>query len=199
MAEQTGLILPLGEWILRAACVQARAWRDAGLAHLRVSVNISSRQFRQENLAALVLGALETAECDPDSLDLELPESVLREGLPESVSRMAEVRALGVRISLDHFGTGSSLNHLRFFPVDTLKIDQSLVKDITSGRDAAIASAWIALARSLKLGIVAEGVETDEQLTLLKRAECEQIQGNVFSGPLPAEEFEQVVRQPFPM
>jgi len=199
LAEETGLITPLGEWVLREACRQAWAWREAGLGHLRVSVNISPRQFRQEDLATLVQGALEATAFDPASLDLELSESALTEHLSESVRKLEEVKALGVRISLDDFGTGySSLNHLRRFPVDTLKIAQSFVQDITSRpRDAAIVSSVIALARSLKVGIVAEGVETDGQLAFLRKAGCEQIQGFVFSRALPSGEFEKIAREPF--
>jgi diguanylate cyclase (GGDEF)-like protein/PAS domain S-box-containing protein len=198
-AEETGLILPLGEWVLRAACAQARAWQDAGLPGLRVAVNISSRQLRQENFTTIVRAALQATGLDPRSLDLELTESVLIDDPTESARRVAEVKALGVKIALDDFGTGySSLNYLRRLPVDTLKIDRSFVQDIATGqRDAAIAAAVIAMARTLELGMVAEGVEAREQLTFLREVGCEQVQGNLLSVPLPAEDVERIVRNPF--
>lgn len=199
LAEETGLILPLGDWVLREACTQARAWRRSDLPHLKVAVNISSRQLRQASFTTIVREVLETSELEPGALHLELTESVLIDDPAESARRILELKALGVKISLDDFGIGySSLNYLRRLPVDTLKIDRSFVQDIATGqRDAAIAAAVIAMARTLELGIVAEGVETTEQMAFLREVGCEQVQGTLLCSPLPAEEIEDIVRKSF--
>jgi EAL domain-containing protein (putative c-di-GMP-specific phosphodiesterase class I) len=196
VAEETGLISPLGAWALQEACARGRAWHRAGLAGLRIAVNVSPRQFRQGNLPALLRRVLQATDLDPALLTIELTESALLESLEESVRSVQELKALGLKISLDDFGTGySSLSYLRRFPVDTLKIDQSFVQNVTTDpRDAAIATSVIALAHSLKLTVIAEGVETSDQLAFLREAKCEEMQGFVFSRAVPPHAFEQIVR-----
>jgi diguanylate cyclase (GGDEF)-like protein/PAS domain S-box-containing protein len=196
LAEETGLISPLGEWVLGEACAHGQAWHGAGLAGLRISVNVSPRQFREGNLPALLHRVLQATRIDPALLTIELTESALLENLEESVRSVHELKALGLKISLDDFGTGySSLSYLRRFPVDSLKIDQSFVQNVTTDpRDAAIATSVIALAHSLKLTVIAEGVETRDQLAFLREARCDEMQGFVFSKAVLPEAFEQIVR-----
>jgi diguanylate cyclase (GGDEF)-like protein/PAS domain S-box-containing protein len=197
VAEESGLISPLGEWAFREACAQGRAWQDAGLAGLRVSVNVSPNQFRQAKLAEQIRRALAATGFEPMALDVELTESALMESVEESVKSARELKALGVRIALDDFGTGySSLSYLRRFPVDVLKIDQTFVGSVTTdARDAAIASSVIALAHSLTLRVIAEGVETEEQRAFLRDVGCDEMQGHVVSPALPADAFAQMVRR----
>jgi diguanylate cyclase (GGDEF)-like protein len=197
VAEETGLISPLGEWVLQEACARGRAWHGAGFVGLRIAVNVSPRQFRQGNLPALLRRVLQATHLDPVLLTIELTESALLESLEESVRSVQELKALGLKISLDDFGTGySSLSYLRRFPVDTLKIDQSFVQNVTTNpRDAAITTSVIALAHSLKLTVIAEGVETSDQLAFLREAKCEEMQGFIFSRAVPPHAFEQIVRR----
>jgi len=196
VAEETGLISRLGEWALQEACTRGGAWHGEGFAGLRIAVNVSPRQFRHGNLPALLRRVLQATHLDPVLLTIELTESALLESLEESVRSMQELKALGLKISLDDFGTGySSLSYLRRFPVDTLKIDQSFVQNVTTDpRDAAITTSVIALAHSLNLTVIAEGVETRDQLAFLREAKCEEIQGFVFSPAVLPEAFEQIVR-----
>ncbi|NMF88867.1 EAL domain-containing protein [Aromatoleum petrolei] len=191
LAEETGIIVPMGEWVLRNACEQARAWLDGGAAPLRMSVNLSACQFRQEGLAALVARTVQACGLDPALLELELTESMLMEDPNAAIATMHELKAVGVRLSLDDFGTGySSLNRLKGFPIDALKIDRSFVRDITTDRtDAAITAAVVSLAHSLGLSVIAEGVEEADQFEWLRRQGCDEMQGYHFSPPLPAEEF----------
>ena len=196
LAEETGLILPIGEWVLRRACVQARAWQDAGYPPLHMAVNISGRQFRQQLLVRSVEQAVAAAGYDPRRLELEITESVLMRSAEETVRTLRHLKEMGSRISVDDFGTGySSLNYLTRFPIDALKIDQSFVRDITTDpADAAITTAVIAMAAGLKLEVIAEGVETPEQVAFLRRQGCHLMQGYHFSRPVPAEEFEKLLQ-----
>jgi diguanylate cyclase (GGDEF)-like protein/PAS domain S-box-containing protein len=190
LAEVTSLILPMGPWILRTACAQARAWQEAGHAELVVAMNLSARQFQQPDLVQQVKQALEETGLQARCLDLEITESHAMQNAESTIATLRELKQLGVRISIDDFGIGySSLNYLKRLPIDTLKIDQSFVRDITTDPDdAAIATAVIALAHTLKLRVVAEGVETQEQLAFLAARHCDRMQGYLFSKPLPAEE-----------
>lgn len=195
-AEDTGLINPLGEWVLREACTQNRTWQTNGLPRLRVAVNLSANQFKDQDFVHHVEKALEESNLAPDCLDLELTESVIMENVGHSLRAPHDLRAMGVRFSIDDFGTGySSLSYLKHFPVNTLKLDQSFVRDLsTDPNDAAIATAVIALGHSLNLTVLAEGVETDQQLEILKDLKCDKIQGFLFSQPLEAPAFENLVK-----
>jgi diguanylate cyclase (GGDEF)-like protein len=194
--EETGMIIPVGEWVLREACRQNRSWQAKGLPPIRVAVNLSARQFVQKDLASTVEDALEEAGLSPAYLELEITEELLLEHNHANTVTLNRLRDLGVHISIDDFGTGySSLSYLKRLPINTLKIDRSFVRDITRDSDgAAIASAIIAMACSLRLNVLAEGVETDEQLSFLRAQGCNEIQGYSFSHPLPPEEFEKLLR-----
>jgi len=196
LAEETGLIIPLGERILDLVCAQIAAWRQAGLPPLPVALNISARQFRQENLAALLRRALAQHGVDGGLLEFELTESMVMHDVENAIAMLRELKGLGVSLALDDFGTGySSLAYLKRFPIDALKIDRSFVRDIDSEPDdAAIAHAVIAMAHSLGLRVIAEGVENDAQLALLRRYDCNDFQGFLFSRPVPADEFALLVR-----
>lgn len=197
LAEESGLILPLGESILRAACEQARAWQLAGLPALRVAVNLSVRQFAQDDLVGVVERVLQETGLPAAYLELEITESMLMEDADHSVWNLFQLRQLGVTLSIDDFGTGySSLSYLRNFPVGYLKIDRSFVRDATNNaNDAAIVGAIISMAHQLGLKVVAEGVETEAQCTLLREYGCDQMQGFLISEPVPGEAFEQFVRE----
>ncbi|HEY2000358.1 EAL domain-containing protein [Paraburkholderia sp.] len=187
VAEECGLIGPLSEWVLREACRQNKAWQDEGLPPTRVSVNLSARQFHQHDIAKLVTQVLEETGLEPQYLELELTESTIMRNAEEAVLMLNSLHALGIGLAIDDFGTGySSLSYLKRFPVDRLKIDRSFVSDIgMSGDDETITSAIIALAHSLKLQVIAEGVETSEQLDFLKERACDEMQGFFFSRPMP--------------
>jgi diguanylate cyclase (GGDEF)-like protein/PAS domain S-box-containing protein len=193
LAEDSGLIVPLDEWVLYAACTQNKAWQVAGLPPLRVSSNLSARMFRQPGLPDMVARVLVETGLDPGHLDLELTESSVMSNAESAVETLRALRGMGVHVSIDDFGTGySSLNYLKMFPADWLKIDQSFVRDVaTEPNDAAIVRAIITLARSLGLKVIAEGVETVEQLRFLRLLGCDEAQGYLLSRPLPAEEFRQ--------
>lgn len=196
LAEDTGLIIPIGEWVLHTACAQNKAWQESGLQPVRVTVNISACQFQQQNLVNTVAQALKQTGLDPQWLELEITESALMQDLDFTIKVLQDLRDMGVRISVDDFGTGySSLNYLKRFPIHTLKIDRSFVRDITDNpEDAAIVSAIIVLAHNLNLNLIAEGVETPDQLAFLKHCRCCEMQGYLFSKPLPAGEFEKLLR-----
>jgi diguanylate cyclase (GGDEF)-like protein/PAS domain S-box-containing protein len=187
VAEESGLIAPLGEWVLREACRQNKAWQDAGLPPARVSVNLSARQFHRKNIATLVKTVLEETGLEPQYLELELTESAIMRNAEEAAEMLRELRALGIGLAIDDFGTGySSLGYLKRFQVDRLKIDRSFVNDIgRSDDDETITSAIITLAHSLQLQVIAEGVETQAQLDFLRTRSCDEMQGYYFSKPVP--------------
>ncbi|HEX9451303.1 MAG TPA: PAS domain S-box protein [Burkholderiales bacterium] len=196
VAEEAGLIVPIGEWVLRTACAQVRAWSDAGLPAMMLSVNISARQFKRGDLVETVSRALADAGLPAQSLELELTESLVMENAEEFIETLNALKKLGVSLSVDDFGTGySSLSYLKRFPVDRLKIDQSFVRDIgTDPDDAAIARAVIQLGHSMDLRVIAEGVETAEQLRFLREHECDEVQGFLFSRPLAVEQAADLLR-----
>ena len=197
VAEETGLIVPIGAWVMRTACAQNKAWQDAGLGSLRVAVNLSARQFGAPNLMADIAAVLEHTGLAANLLEIELTESLFMSDVTLAVELLHAMKKLGVNLSIDDFGTGySSLSYLSRFPIDVLKIDRSFVSDITrDASDAAIVASIIALAHNLKLDVIAEGVETVEQLDYLRRHGCDQMQGYYFSKPLAAADFEQLLRQ----
>jgi len=191
LAEETGLIVPIGEWVLRRACAQCREWERAGLPPLRLAVNISPRQFQSVSLADVVAAVLADAGLAAERLELELTEGVLLHNPENTIANMERLSAMGVRLSIDDFGTGySSLNYIKRLPIDQLKIDRSFVRDIPGDPDdAAIATAIIAMAHNLELSVIAEGVETLEQLAYLRTRRCDIMQGDYFSPPLANPEF----------
>jgi diguanylate cyclase (GGDEF)-like protein/PAS domain S-box-containing protein len=197
VAEETGLIVQIGAWVMRTACLQTRAWQDAGLGQLRVAVNLSARQFGAVSLVGEISQVLAETGLPAGSLEIELTESLFMSDVTLAVELLHSLKALGVNLSIDDFGTGySSLSYLSRFPIDVLKIDRSFVAEITRGSNGApIVASIIALAHNLKLDVIAEGVETEEQLDYLRRHGCDQIQGFYFSRPLVAEDFEQLLRQ----
>jgi len=192
LAEDTGLILPIGDWVIRQACLQNKAWQDAGLARVPVAVNVSAHQFKAGTVPAVVRAALLESGLEPQYLEIELTESVMLGDTTAAEAQLAELRAMGVSLSLDDFGTGySSLGYLSRFSLDKLKIDQAFVRNITTDpRSAAIAQATLALADGLALRVVAEGVETVAQRDFLGRIGCEVLQGYLYSPPLPAREMQ---------
>ncbi len=196
LAEETGLILDLGRWVLSTACAQVRAWQEQGFVGLRLAVNLSGRQFEQDDLVRSIAQVIEATTFDPADLDLELTESSIMRSPEQAVAKLQALDRLGIRLSIDDFGTGySSLGHLKRFPIRTLKIDQSFIQDITTDpNDAAIAQAIIALAESLQLKVIAEGVETREQLDLLRRYHCDEMQGYLFARALPPAELLELLR-----
>ena len=189
LAEETGLIVPIGEWVLREACRQAKAWQDAGATPVRMAVNLSTVQFTQPNLPQVVRDALATSGLASDWLELELTESTVMRDASAAVETLARLKAAGVHLSIDDFGTGySSLAYLKRFPIDALKIDQSFIRESTTNPDdAAIVTSILLMAKSLKLGVVAEGVETASQLAFLRVLQCDEVQGYLFSPPVPPE------------
>jgi diguanylate cyclase (GGDEF)-like protein len=195
LAEETGLIVPLGEWVLRTACAQSRAWQQAGFPPLRLAVNLSARQVQRKNFVALVESILAATGFDAGSLELELTESMIMQNTETTRAHLLAVNEMGVRLSVDDFGTGySSLGYLKRFPIDTLKIDKSFVRDVTTdGDDAAIVTAIIAMAHQLRLRVVAEGVENEGQLEFLQRYGCDEMQGYLVSRPVPAEAFADIL------
>ncbi|MCD7034540.1 EAL domain-containing protein [Metabacillus sp. GX 13764] len=194
IAEETGLILTLGEWVLEQACVQNKAWQNNGYQPFKVGVNISSRQFQHSNLVEMVKNVLAKTGLAPEYLELELTESIIQSS-EDAVVKMQQLRDMGIHLSIDDFGTGySSLSYLKTFPINTLKIDQTFTRNIyTDPKDASLVDTIINMAHNLDLKVIAEGVETEEQLRFLEEKQCNEAQGYFFSRPIPAEELEIVL------
>ncbi|HKC62354.1 MAG TPA: EAL domain-containing protein [Pyrinomonadaceae bacterium] len=195
LAEDTGLIAPIGEWVLRSACAQTKSWHDCGFNSLRVAVNLSPRQFQQPDLLLMIETTLKETGLRPDSLELEVTESSVMKNTESAIKTLSELKAMGIKISIDDFGSGySSLGYLKHLPIDVLKIDQSFVRDMTTApNDAAIVMAIIQLAHSLQLKVTAEGVETEDQLRFLRLLRCDEMQGYLFCRPVAVEAFEQLL------
>lgn len=191
LAEESGLIVPLSQWVLEQALTQHRQWEEQGLPELRIAVNLSARQFADDNLLNDTIRALKQFGVNPELLELEITESMMMYNTEKSIQILSALRELGIRVAVDDFGIGySSLSHLKQFPVDIIKIDRSFIKDIPNDKtDAAITEAIIAIGKSLNIQVVAEGVETVEQLEFLRERNCDEIQGYYFSRPLPARDF----------
>ena len=197
IAEESGLIMPIGEWLLRTACLQVKTWQNNGFNDIKLAVNISLRQFMQKEFAHTVDRILKEAGLDAGYLELELTESIIMDNAETVIKILNELKQIGVSLAIDDFGTGySSLIYLKHMPIDIIKIDQSFVRDMTvDNDDAAICDAIIKLAKSLDLEVIAEGVETMEQLELLRRLDCKNIQGYVVSKPLSCDDFEMFLRK----
>jgi diguanylate cyclase (GGDEF)-like protein len=195
MAEETGLIVPIGDWVLLAACRQNKAWQDAGLPAMTICVNVSARQFKERNWVGRVAGALRESGLEAKYLELELTESLIMQDVEQAVATMRELQILGVQLSVDDFGTGySSLAALKNFPVARLKIDKSFISDILNNEnDRAVASAVISLGQKLNLRVIAEGVETEDQVTFLRANNCDEMQGYHFSKPISAVGIEELL------
>ncbi len=191
VAEESGLILPIGKWVLGEACRQARKWEDAGLHLGAIAANISAVQFREQDFLTSILGILTLSGLDPKTLELELTESVLIRHAAAAECILQPLRQRGVQVAIDDFGTGySSLSYLTQFPIDSLKIDQSFIRQITATPgNTSIVLAVLSIARGLNLKVVAEGVETQEELSFLRAHNCDEAQGYYFSRPIPAESF----------
>jgi diguanylate cyclase (GGDEF)-like protein len=197
MTERTGLIVPIGEWVLRTACAQNKAWQDAGLPLLLVAVNLSARQFQQENLVEMVVLALKETGMDPRFLVLEVTESTAMYNIESAAYKMERLNRLGVHLAIDDLGTGySSLSYLKTFPIHALKIDRSFMQNVvTDSNDAAIVTAIISMGKGLGLKVVAEGVETTAQLEFLRSLGCDEAQGYLFDKPMAAGEFKKMLEQ----
>ncbi|MEH7545347.1 sensor domain-containing protein [Neobacillus vireti] len=195
IAEETGLINPIGEWVLREACRQCKEWQDLGFGDLTISVNLSPKQFQRQNLVGMIISVLEETGLSPNSLELEVTEGIVMKNPEEAVIVLQELKQLGIKISIDDFGTGfSSLSYLKFFPIDILKIDRSFIVNIErDDADAKIASAIISLAHSLKINVVAEGVENGEQYDFLVNRACDYAQGNFISKPVDPKEVKSLL------
>jgi EAL domain-containing protein (putative c-di-GMP-specific phosphodiesterase class I) len=196
IAENSGLIVPIGEWVLRTACSQARRWQDEGLPAVRIAVNVSAVQFRQDGFRDLIRDVLRETGLAPEYLELELTESLLLTNADVVFSVLQELNEMGLSLAIDDFGTGySSLSYLKQFRVNKLKIDRSFIRDIAvDSDDAAITTAIISMAKSLNLKVIAEGVETEEQMSFLRRHQCDEIQGYYFSKPLLPEDAAEKLR-----
>ena len=195
LAEQTGLIVKLGDWVLRNACRQARAWQRAGLRPMTVGVNVSARQFRERDWIGQVAAALAESELEPRWLELELTESVIMQDPRTAVATMQALRDLGVQLAIDDFGTGySNLSSLNTFPISRLKIDQSFVQGLPTARgDSAITGAVVSLGHQLGLSVIAEGVETTTQMDVLRSMGCDAVQGYLVGRPMPASALEAIL------
>jgi len=192
IAEESGLIVQIGDWVLHEACRQNRSWQNAGMPPITVCVNVSARQFREKNLVSRVVSALRESGLRSEYLELELTESLIMQDVDRAVATMEELQLLGVQISIDDFGTGySSLSALKTFPVARLKIDKSFIADVSSDEnDKAVACAVISLGQKLNLRVIAEGVETDDQVAFLRANNCDEMQGYHFSKPVTPREIE---------
>jgi diguanylate cyclase (GGDEF)-like protein len=200
VAEDCGLILPIGAWVLREACKQAQAWIDVGLPAITMAVNVSAMEFRDKNFLAGLVAILAETGFDPRLLELELTESVLMKHAASTATILRTLRESGIRVAVDDFGTGySSLSYLQKFPIDAVKIDQSFIRQIsTAGDDTTIVKAVIGMARGLKLRVIAEGVETQEEAAFLRAYRCEEAQGYFFSRPVPAQQFAMFLKNGMP-
>ena len=192
LAEESGLIIPIGEWVLYTACKQAKVWGDAGVANMVMAVNISARQFQHPEFIGMVAAVIQKTGIDPHYLELEITESVAMHEVEKTIATLNELRAMHVQLSIDDFGTGySSLSYLKRFPINKLKVDQSFIRNMTTDQnDASISRSIILLGQSLKLKVIAEGVETAAQLAMLQQFGCDEVQGYFFSKPIPANEIE---------
>ncbi len=197
LAEETGLIVPIGKWVLKTACAQNKSWQEQGLPLLRMAVNLSARQFAHENLLQDVARVLDETGLDPAALEFEITESMVMHNPQHAVDLLVKLKAMGIHLSIDDFGTGySSLSYLKRFPIDSVKIDRSFIRDIPGDADdAAITQAIIAMAHGLRLKVIAEGVETTEQLHFLRDHGCDEIQGYYLSTPLPQDEFLRLLQE----
>jgi EAL domain-containing protein (putative c-di-GMP-specific phosphodiesterase class I)/FixJ family two-component response regulator len=195
--EESGFILPIGAWVLRVACHQLKLWHDQGYNNLSIAVNVSARQFKDSKLLDDIRKALLSSRISPSFLEIEITESLVMSNVETNIVMLQALRNLGIKLSLDDFGTGySSLSYLKVFPIDILKIDKSFIDDIVSNQSSIeILSAIIALAKILGLATIAEGIEKSEQLQILKEKNCDRIQGYLFSKPVPAEEFSQLLKK----
>jgi diguanylate cyclase (GGDEF)-like protein len=195
LAEETGLIVPIGYWLLKQACLQSHAWSLEGIPNLRLGINLSLRQFCQKDFVNQLAEILNETRFDPNFLDLELTETIVMENVDESIARLQQLRAMGISLSIDDFGTGySSLSYLKSLPINVLKIDQSFVRDITDNvYDQAIAFSIITLAHKLNLNVIAEGIETKEQMELLRSFGCHEMQGFLFKRPIPSAELVELI------
>ena len=196
VAEQRGLIFQIGNWVLEEACRQNKAWQEAGLPSVPIVVNLSAVQFKRHDLVADVARVLEKTGLEGCYLELEVTESVLLEDVATLTNTLLHLKNLGVKIAIDDFGTGySSLSYLKRFPIDKIKIDRSFIRDLPDDADdSAITSAIISMAQSLRIKVIAEGVETEEQLQFLRARQCDEIQGFCFSQPVPATELATLLR-----
>lgn len=199
--EDTGLIIPIGEWVLRQACSDMARWQQQGVGIDRIAINVSAKQFKQTSFIQLVRDVIKDTGINPNQLELELTESILIDDLEHTLNALSQLRAMGVRMAIDDFGTGySSLNYLKQFPVDTLKIDQSFIRSLPgNAEDVQITRTIISMAHNLGLGVIAEGVETEEQLQFLKRVNCEELQGFFFSKPLPEQKLLEYIERELPL
>jgi EAL domain-containing protein (putative c-di-GMP-specific phosphodiesterase class I) len=196
VAEETGLMKSIDEWVLRTACAQAQAWRSAGVPPLTMIVNLSGRTFNEPRMMETVSQVLASSCFAPGSLELEITESVLMHNAQATVEMLEQLNRMGLKLAVDDFGTGySSLSYLKRFPIDTLKIDQSFVRDVTTDADdASLVTAIIAMGHALQLNVIAEGVETPEQLDFLIHHGCDGMQGYLFSRPLPVEDITRLLQ-----
>ena len=195
-AEKSGLIVPIGEWVLRSACMQLKKWHDGGFPRLTLAINVSARQFQEPEPAEMIVRILEETSLDPSCLELELTESLLMANAEHVIQSLGKLKDIGVKLAIDDFGTGfSSLEYLSRLPLDILKIDQSFVRD-ASNQGTALISSIISLADKLRLRVIAEGVETEEQLTFLRELGCDNMQGYFFGRPIPSEQFDGMLACP---
>jgi EAL domain-containing protein (putative c-di-GMP-specific phosphodiesterase class I) len=199
LAEETGLIIPIGRWVLRTACEQAMEWQRQGLAPLSMAINVSPRQFSDENLLRDIDEVLAVTGLTPSLLQIEITESMVMLNVERAIQLLDAIQSRGVRLAIDDFGTGySSMSVMKRFPIDTIKIDRSFVRDLpTNSEDKAIAEAIIGMGKALGLTIVAEGVETLEQDSFLRDHACDEIQGFLFSKPVSPENIAELLRHPF--
>jgi diguanylate cyclase (GGDEF)-like protein len=197
LAEETGLIIPIGEWVLKNACTQNKKWHDAGFHQLRIDINFSARQFQNGDVLEIIQKIIQDTGIEANFLDIEITESVAMD--KNSIFMLKQLSSLGLKASIDDFGTGySSLGSLKLFPINTIKVDKSFIRDITKDPNAeAIISAIIAMARSLNIKVVAEGVETEEQLEFLSSLQCDEVQGYLFSPPVSASELTRLLKEGF--